>query len=54
MGKYNAYNHETDGNLMFCLGIDEKIQIIPADSESKIRDCKIADRALLLFEDQIH
>ena len=45
-----AYNHATNSNLMFCLIIDGKIQIISADSGSDITDYKIADTVLLLFE----
>ena len=51
---YNTHNHAINSNLMFCLVINEKNQIISVDSRSKIKDYKIADTVLFLVEEQIH
>jgi hypothetical protein len=39
---------------MFCLVINEKMEIMSIDSGSKIKDYKIVDIVSFLFEEQIH
>lgn len=41
-------------SLMFCLAGDEEIQIIPTESESKIKHYTAADTVLLYSEKRVY
>ena len=47
---YITYNHATDNNQMFSAIINEEKQVISVDSRSKVKDYKIVDIVLFLFE----
>ena len=47
---YITYNHGTDNNQIFSAIINEEKQVISVDSRSKVKDYKIVDIVLFLFE----